>query len=234
MIYIFDVDGTLTPSRGKMDTEFKEWFFNFCQKNPVFLVTGSDKPKTIEQVGTDIYNSCVRVYNCSGNEVWAADKRLYYNNWTMSEDAKSWLINELAASDFPYRTGLHLEERTGMLNFSIVGRNATSDQRKEYVSWDTTFSERERIATKFNEMFPDLSAKVGGETGIDIFPIGCDKRQILEDFTDIEVSYINFYGDRCDPDGNDYPLAIVLEDNQVNHVMSWEDTWAILKDVAIQ
>lgn len=231
MIYIFDVDGTLTPSRGKMDSDFKAWFFDFCQNHSVFLVTGSDKPKTLEQIGVDIYNSCERVYNCSGNEVWSADKRIHYNNWTMCEEATAWLMSELACSDFPHRTGLHIEERTGMVNFSVVGRNATSDQRKQYVKWDTDNLEREHIAVRFNEKFPDLSAKVGGETGIDIFPQGCDKRQILRDFTDTEISHINFFGDRCDPDGNDYPLAIVLEDTQVNHVKSWEDTWSILQGI---
>ena len=40
--YIFDVDGTLTPSRGLMDTEFKKWFLKFNSENPVYLATGSD------------------------------------------------------------------------------------------------------------------------------------------------------------------------------------------------
>ena len=31
--YIFDVDGTLTPSRGKIDEEFSKLFFDFCCLN---------------------------------------------------------------------------------------------------------------------------------------------------------------------------------------------------------
>ena len=49
--FIFDVDGTLTPSRGLMDSQFQQWFNDFCRAYPVYLVTGSDKPKTIEQIG---------------------------------------------------------------------------------------------------------------------------------------------------------------------------------------
>ena len=59
--FIFDVDGTLTPSRGTIDSELKAFFMNFCKKNNVYLVTGSDRPKTIEQIGEDLYNSCKRV-----------------------------------------------------------------------------------------------------------------------------------------------------------------------------
>ena len=40
--YIFDVDGTLTPSRGIIDPTFKEFFIRFCNNNDVTLVTGSD------------------------------------------------------------------------------------------------------------------------------------------------------------------------------------------------
>ena len=41
--YIFDVDGTLTPSRQVIDSDFAVFFSNFCAENDVYLVTGSDK-----------------------------------------------------------------------------------------------------------------------------------------------------------------------------------------------
>ena len=55
--FIFDVDGTLTPSRKQMDAGFSAKFLIFCCKFDTYLVTGSDKDKTIEQVGSDIYNT---------------------------------------------------------------------------------------------------------------------------------------------------------------------------------
>ena len=45
MKYIFDVDGTLTPSRQPIMPEFKDWFLDFCKHNEVYIVTGSDYPK---------------------------------------------------------------------------------------------------------------------------------------------------------------------------------------------
>ena len=38
MEFVFDVDGTLTPSRGKIDPEFKQFFDEFCVKNNVYFV----------------------------------------------------------------------------------------------------------------------------------------------------------------------------------------------------
>ena len=181
--YIFDVDGTLTPSRGKIDATFHKEFLKFCHSHRVFLVTGSDRNKTIEQVGEDIYDACTRVYNCSGNSRWIRSKELYYNDWKLPIDAKQWLNFKLEHSPFPLRTGLHFENRTGMCNFSVVGRNANAEQRKEYYEYDCRTKEREKIAKQFNEKYPDIEADVGGETGIDIFQKGCNKAQILKEFS---------------------------------------------------
>ena len=40
--FIFDVDGTLTPSRREIDMDFAVFFTEFCAENKVYLVTGSD------------------------------------------------------------------------------------------------------------------------------------------------------------------------------------------------
>ena len=49
-IYMFDIDGTLTPSRLPMTQEMEDMFTPFCENNKVFLVTGSYMVKVKEQV----------------------------------------------------------------------------------------------------------------------------------------------------------------------------------------
>ena len=51
--FIFDVDGTLTPSRQEIDMDFAVFFTEFCAENDVYLVTGSDREKTIEQASNE-------------------------------------------------------------------------------------------------------------------------------------------------------------------------------------
>ena len=230
--FIFDVDGTLTPSRGKIDEKFSHFFFNFCTLNHVYLVTGSDKPKTVEQIGNAIYSMAIRVYNCSGSEVWEGSRQIKADEWKIPMHVKSWLEDKLEESSFPLRTGLHIEERSGMVNFSIVGRNATIGERKLYVKHDIASNERNYIAELFNLEFSELIARPGGETGIDISPKGADKSQIINDFDPNDVLY--FYGDRMDPQGNDYPLKKVIIDNDLGfavEVSDWKDTWEKLKCV---
>ena len=218
--FIFDVDGTLTPSRGKMDKSFITFFFDFCRNNDVYLVTGSDKAKTIEQIGEEIYNKCKRVYQCNGNDIWQSDNNIQTNEWTLPNLARTFLISCEYESPFTQRTGNHIEERPGMVNFSVVGRNANLEERARYVAYDTFENERQTIADAFNTMFPDLSAKVGGETGIDISPKGADKSQIVKDFDKEDTLW--FFGDAIYEGGNDYPLAKLIKNHR--KVNGWSQT----------
>lgn len=229
--FIFDVDGTLTPSRGKMDYNFKAFFNTFCLVNDVYLVTGSDKPKTIEQISEGTYNLCKRVYQCSGSDVWDAETNILKSGWTLSDLARTFLISCEYESLFSLRTGNHIEQRSGMVNFSVVGRNANAEQRAKYVEYDTVKNERINIASAFNIMFPDLQATVGGDTGIDIAPRGADKSQILRDFKEDDT--IHFYGDAMFEGGNDLPLAYALKDFQLgfsHQVDGWQHTWEKLRE----
>ena len=225
--FIFDVDGTLTPSRRGMDGDFQNYFLDFCYANDVYLVTGSDYAKTLEQVGPDVCEAVARIYNCNGNDVWEKGVNIRTNDWIIPEDAHEWLANKLTESDYSVRTGLHFEHRPGLVNFSIVGRNATKDQRAEYVAYDELSNERNIIASEFNLKFPNLQATVGGETGIDISLLGADKSQIVEDFEVDDTIY--FFGDRMDPAGNDYTLSLEVDVSQP--VTRWQDTFEFLQQL---
>lgn len=231
--FIFDVDGTLTPSRQPMNAAFQIWFEHFVETHSVILVTGSDYSKTLEQVGKVICEKVVRVYNCSGSDVWENGVNIYTEDWSLPEDAHAWLSERLAESEFPKRTGLHFEHRPGMVNFSIVGRNANLEERAEYVAWDKEHDERNVISFFFNGKFLNLEARPGGETGIDISQKGRNKSQILNDLHDKDVT-LHFFGDRMDENGNDYPLMKSIIDNDRGYcynVKNWEATWNILQNL---
>ena len=220
--FIFDVDGTLTPSRQTIDPEFKQFFIQFIKDNKVWLVTGSDYAKTVEQLGADICESVVTVYNCSGNDVYFKGKCVNSKPFEAPKELYDLMNGWLQGSSFPLRTGNHIEERMGTINFSIVGRNATLGERKLYIKHDIEHRERETIAFQINSEFSNITATVGGETGIDIYRKGGDKSQILEDFNKNDKIY--FFGDKMDPGGNDWPLRIKLNDKRCFNVKDWRDT----------
>ena len=221
--YCFDVDGTLTPSRSVMDEEFRKEFVEFAKNNVVCLVTGSDYPKTIEQVGQEVIDACKYVFNCCGNEVRAKDRICYQSTWKAGGILYIALEYERRRSNFPIRTGKHVEDRIGMVNFSVVGRNANKEERAQYVQWDKETNERQNIAAGLRKRLPEIDCSIAGETGIDIYPKGKDKSQVKEW---IEGKLV-FFGDRCEEGGNDFPLAKVAD--IVYNVNSWEETRDIIR-----
>jgi len=227
--FIFDVDGTLTPSRQQIDLSFCVFMIKFCCKHSVYIVTGSDRQKTIDQLGLDICYRVEKVYNCSGSDVYVRDNNVYKSNWKLPDDVKRFLQDELDYSQFPLKTGNHIEERAGGVNFSILGRNALFEEREIYREWDEIHDERIDIADRIKNQFPDLNIQIGGQTGLDISD--SDKSQILRDFNPSDE--IHFFGDMMLEGQNDYPLAKALKDmgGHPHHVKNWEDTRTQLSEL---
>ena len=199
------------------------FMIKFCCTYDVYLVTGSDRAKTIEQVGLDIYNRSIRVYNCSGSDVYEKDNNVYKSDWQPYGKLINFLSDELDYSAFPHKTGNHIEHRPGGINFSILGRGDDSmKHRKEYVKWDINTTERILMSDRIKNEFPDLNIQIGGETGLDISD--SDKSQILTDFNPEDE--IHFFGDMMLEGQNDYPLAKALKEmgGFPHHVKNWEDT----------
>lgn len=239
MFFAFDVDGTLTPSRQRIDPNFEQWFIEWMaavqeKGHSVLLVTGSDLDKTIEQLGEHIVATVDYCCNCLGNRVLHKNNLIYSYEFVPSNKLIAFLEAELDASPYPERYGNHIENRGSMVNFSVVGRNAVGEERTRYYEWDKLSCERLTIADKINQQFDTVSAQAGGETGIDIIPKGRDKRQVI---TYMQNQKVWFFGDRLDDGGNDKPLADVLlqsvTSSEAFHVSSWQETWEILKDITV-
>ena len=229
--FIFDIDGTLTLSRQPIDTSFQAFMIVFCCKHPVYLVTGSDRQKTIDQVGLDICYRAEKVYNCSGADAYKRDTNVYRSSWELPDNVDKFLKDELDYSQFPIRNGLHIEHRPGGVNFSILGRGTGVDlsSREEYVKWDRNTGERKDIADRLKNEFPELNVQIGGQTGLDIS--NGDKSQILRDFNPNDE--LHFFGDMMNEGENDYPLAKAVKemDGYTYHVRDFRHTWSLLNKI---
>jgi phosphomannomutase len=226
--YIFDVDGTLTPSRLPIDKKFEEFFLKWMEGKNVYLVTGSDKDKTIEQVGEKIWNKATRCYQSCGNAVYEKGKLIRENKFKLEPELQFVLVESLVKTKWGQRYGNHIEERIGLINFSTIGRQCPQDARIAYDLWDQKYGERKKICDRINREFPKLQATIGGQISIDIHPKGQDKSQILNDVE----GEIMFFGDRCEPGGNDYPIVEKIKDTHIVHkVRDWKSTMSILENI---
>ena len=236
-IFIFDVDGTLTPSRLRMTEEFAKFFDKWSSKNKYYLVTGSDLDKTKEQLPIAYVDRAEAIFTCCGNQMWRDDESIYDNKFKVSRKLNKLLGTIMSNSQYPYRYGNHIEDRGSMVNFSIVGRDCTQEQREEYFEWDKQSLERKIIAQAIKEKFPNLDAVIGGQISIDIYPKGNDKSQVLnviEQERLVPPSEYIFIGDGIENYGNDYPLAHLMnniEGCDWYHTKGWKHTKEILESL---
>lgn len=242
-IYLFDVDGTLTPAKSKIDQGFAEVFHNWQKGREIYIVSGGSFERIVDQLGRKITDQMLGVFSCMGNAYHRKIPDIDgYSSWTLDYKNKftvekprlffSELERYVMNSDYHTKTGRHYEERVGMVNFSIVGRNATMEQRKEYEEYDKEHREREKIVAKLSKKHPTLDFVIGGAVSMDIFNKGNDKGQVIKHFSDkIQDHRIVFVGDRIPFPGNDHSLAEEImrcPNGEAVEVESWQDTAALL------
>ena len=239
-IYLFDVDGTLTHAKQKIDPTFAKDFKAWMVGKEVYIVSGGSFVRIINQLGLDITERCSGIFACMGNVFYqkidsinetgySEWETVYENRFVPPKGLYRDLDSLVKTSEYHTKTGLHYEERVGMINFSVVGRNATIEQRHEYSEYDQVEKEREEIVSLLKSRYATLDFAIGGAVSIDIFNTGNDKSQIIDKYFNeaVEHNEIVFYGDRIAYPGNDYPLAHAL--SQFSNARSievncWEDT----------
>lgn len=226
--FFFDVDGTLTLPRQKMDDEFNAFFTRWYslqhkRNHKIFFITGSNRDKTIEQLGRQLWISVDGSYQNCANQLYRHGELIKESQWKMPPTLYLDILETIEESLWYGKSTRNIEERVGMVNISTVGRNAPPELRKEYSDWDKRNFEREGISDRFSDKYPDLEFVVGGELSIDIYPKGNNKGQALKDISGETI----FFGDKCERGGNDFPIA--SRATVCHNVSGWQMTWNIMK-----
>lgn len=234
-IFIADMDGTLTPARLRMTEEFAKFLERFIDKHIFYIVSGSDLKKVKEQLPPNIIGNCAGLYCSMGNEFYLKNELIYRNKFVPDDSLISKL--ETYRDNTKYQGKLYenyIEQRPGMVNFSVLGRNCPQQARDEYKEWDNVHLERAKIARELVNLYPDYDISVGGNISIDIVPRGFGKEQIARKLrSKYKNEKIVFLGDRTEKGGNDYSLAqelLKLGNAQIVPVNGPNDALKFLKD----
>lgn len=228
--WIFDIDGTLTSPQESIDKKFQQFFLQWIPQKRVVLVGGSSYESIVQQIGKEICENVEYVCACQGNSQWHHGQEVYTQDWQPPHEVIQFLHEALDDSPYPERYGSHVNYRQGMINFSIIGRNATPEQRRAYILYDLDTLERRHIMMRFNERFP-FYASIGGQISIDITPSTGTKAQILSWIP----APVIFFGDALSPIGNDYHIGQEIMRRQIGGVFSvssWQNTWEYLQQLS--
>ena len=211
-IYVFDMDGTLTPPRKPMEEQFAKLLLPWLETNRAYLATGSDFKKVQEQLPKNIIYAFTGVFCSMGNILWQKGKTIYKNDYEPEAEMVDALEKQRNNTKYPgtlYPN--YIEVRTGMINFSVLGRDCPYEAREEYSAWDSKNHEREAIQKELSARFEEYDITLGGAISLDIVKKGYGKGQIAIKLREIELEgQITFYGDKTFEGGNDYDLACAL------------------------
>ncbi|MDR2268216.1 MAG: HAD-IIB family hydrolase [Holosporaceae bacterium] len=237
VVFVADMDGTLTPARLPMTEEFAEFFENFLIGRTFYVVSGSDYKKIQEQVSDKILSQISGVFSSLGNEFYANGKLVYQNNFEPEASLLEKLENYRRNTAYPFELfPNYIEIRVGMINFSVLGRDCPQEERARYSLWDNQNREREKIAQDLAKYYPEYDILIGGNISIDIVPKGFGKDQVANYLREIyRDEKIIFLGDRTRARGNDYDIAqrlLALGNAEIFAVDGPEAAMRILRSMA--
>lgn len=213
IVFLFDVDGTLTPARQKAPSETIEMLKKLRKHVYTAFVGGSDLEKQKEQIGPEILDlfdfgfpeNGVIFYK--GRELQEEKSILEFLGEKNYHEFVNYCLDYISKLNCKKR-GTFIELRKSMVNLSPIGRNCTQKERNEFFEEDKKYKIKEKmrddLAEKFDKM--GLAFSVGGQISIDCFPKGWDKTYCLQHLKDFEK--IIFFGDKIRKGGNDYEIFI--------------------------
>lgn len=141
-IFLFDVDGTLTPSRCKASDKILKMLQSLRTKVKVGFVGGSDLAKQVEQVG----DNCLELFDYAfpenglsfykNGKLISQEKIIDYMGEQLYLKFVNFCLNYLSKLDLPIKRGTFIEYRNSMINISPIGRNCSTDERKDFYELD--------------------------------------------------------------------------------------------------
>lgn len=211
-LFLFDVDGTLTPSRAKATPEIINMLKDIKSKVYIGFVGGSDLEKQKEQVGDNILEIFDYGFPENGVSAYYEGKLIHQKKIVNKlgeqkyQEFVNFTLKYLSEIQLPIKRGLFIEYRNSMINISPIGRLCSREERNDFKEYDDKFKIREKMVQALKDEFEryDMQFSIGGQISIDCFPKGWDKTYCLQHVEKFKNIY--FFGDMVMKGGNDYEI----------------------------
>ena len=224
-LIVFDLDGTLTPSKSDADREMRDLLLQLLEKKHVAVIGGGKYSQFRKQLMDRLPRHDRRLANLSLFPTTANAFYRYHNGWknvysfTLPRREKAKIrgafrgvLGEVKYIPPKKIYGVALEDRGTQMSFSPLGQDIVTVLGAKGIRLKETWKKendplRFKIAKRLRKRLPHLEVHVGGITTIDVTRKGIDKaygvRQIKK-YLHIPIKKMVFIGDALYPGGNDY------------------------------
>jgi hypothetical protein len=216
-LIVFDLDGTLAPSKSKLDPDVARLLSLLLGVMKVAVISGGAWPQFEAQLLTQLTGEesfeNLFLLPTNGTQYFR-----YEGGWirVYSEDLSSPERHLIVTSltEAMSRSGLHvervwgdvIEDRGSQITLSALGQDAPLAAKKR---WDPDFVKRRQIVDLVEPMLPDFAIHMGGTTSIDVTRPRIDKAYgigKLQEQLGISIPEMLFAGDAIFVGGNDFPV----------------------------
>jgi phosphomannomutase len=215
-LIVFDLDGTLAPSKSALGPDMAALLHNLLGIVKVAVISGGNWPQFEKQLLSNLPED-KRLANLSvlptcGTKFfqYSSDwKELYSEDFTAKEREQIISSLDKAFGEAGFKVervwGEVIEDRGSQITLSALGQEAPLAEK---VKWDPDFAKRKKIKALLDPLIPGFSVRLGGATSIDVTKPGIDKAygiRKLRDLLGISLQEMIYVGDALFPGGNDYP-----------------------------
>lgn len=234
-LFLFDVDGTLAESGQQVSEKMREMLNRFQNERDIHLgiVGGGTFLKIQEQtrgiVFHHIFSECGTVYHKKTIKIYEKNLRHHHLFPTIQRLVRK-AMRFISQTDYPI-SGHFIDLRVGIVYISLVGMQASPEERHSFLIYDKQLHLREQLIQILrSECNQEINILEGGSVGISVFPSEYDKVQVMSVLLPLGYDQIHYFGDKFSNDGNDYKL--LNHPNVIGHpVRSPEDTYKQLSDL---
>lgn len=248
----FDLDGTLAPSKSKLDPSMAKLLNTLLETFEICIISGGKYELFQRQVLTQITKDPellqkMHLMPTSGTRYYTYDtvqndwKLNYANDFT--PDQKQKIITALKEGfeesglmpDTFY--GQTIEDRDSQITLSTLGQEIVAELGDEGVeikeAWDPDNAKKSAIQQLVAPKIPEFEVRTAGATSLDVTLPGVDKAfgmNKLMEATGYAMEDILFFGDKIVEGGNDLPVQQMGIDSIAIH--NWQNTAQVLNGIA--
>ena len=215
-LIVFDLDGTLAPSKSSLAPETAGLLRDLLAIIKVAVISGGAWEQFEKQLLADLPDNAdlanLSLLPTCGTKFFQYDRKwteLYSED--LSAEQRKKIIDSLnkAAGESGFHAkkvwGEVIEDRGSQVTFSALGQQAPLEEK---VKWDPDFAKRKKITAILEKLIPEFSIRMGVATSIDVTKPVIDKAYgigKLKDTLHISLNEMVYIGDALFPGGNDYP-----------------------------
>ncbi|MBI5061702.1 MAG: HAD-IIB family hydrolase [Candidatus Aenigmarchaeota archaeon] len=239
---VFDLDGTLAPSKSELDAEMRSLLVSLLHSKKVAIISGG----SFNQFKKQIIDPFAKVLHSNLSNLLlfptcGAQQYSYHDSWQriyaleIPPEEKDRIIKTLDAvidrlNLRPIEQwGALIEDRGSQITYSALGQQAPLYEKEK---WDPDQKKRLAMKQLLDPILPDFEVRIGGATSVDVTMKGIDKaygiRKIMEALK-LSARDIMFVGDALYPGGNDHPALQTGVDAYA--VQNPEDTKALIRSI---